>query len=152
MKVRFVAMGYVAAFLVASLAVAVRVASTSGPEAQASSGMHAFGDAYLFLGVFTLMALVPTGAMLFFLRTNERFWNVLSAVAIAVALTGVAAAAAWAQWSPLRILLAPLDAAVFLACAVLAPRNGHRMALGAATLMEAAVCAYAAWRWFGPIH
>jgi hypothetical protein len=60
--------GYVAAFLMASAAVAIRVASTSGPDAQASSGMYAFGDALLFVAVCGVAALVPTGVALFFLR------------------------------------------------------------------------------------
>jgi hypothetical protein len=38
-KVAVVAGGYIAAFLVASAAVAIRMATTSGPDAQASSGM-----------------------------------------------------------------------------------------------------------------
>jgi hypothetical protein len=35
---------YVAAVLVAGVAVAIRIANTSGPDAQASAGMYAFGD------------------------------------------------------------------------------------------------------------
>ena len=39
LKVGIVVGGYVAAFLVASAAVGIRLANTSGPNAQASSGM-----------------------------------------------------------------------------------------------------------------
>jgi hypothetical protein len=34
---------------------------------QASSGMSAFGDLVLFVGVFSVLALFPTGLMLYFL-------------------------------------------------------------------------------------
>jgi hypothetical protein len=84
--------GYVGAFLIASAAVAIRVANTSGADAQASSGMYAFGDSYLFIAVFGLLALVPTGAALHFLRPYRRLWVVLSALGLSVALTGAAAA------------------------------------------------------------
>src|SRR6267142_196801 len=65
LKVGVVAVGYLAALLVASAAVAIRLAHTSGPDAQASSGMYAFGDALLFVVVFGVAALVPSGAALF---------------------------------------------------------------------------------------
>lgn len=64
LKSGVVAVGYIAAFLIASAAVGVRLANTSGPDAQASSGMYAFGDALLFVAVFGVAALVPTGAAL----------------------------------------------------------------------------------------
>jgi hypothetical protein len=92
LKVAVVAGGYIGAFLMASAVVAIRVANTSGPDAQASSGMYAFGDAVLFVAVFGVSALVPTGAGLFFLRPYRPFWTVLSALGLTVALTGVAAA------------------------------------------------------------
>jgi hypothetical protein len=127
-KVAVVAVGYVAAFLIASAAVALRVATTSGSDAQASSGMYAFGDSLLFVAVFGICALVPTGAALFLLRPYRRFWTVLSAFAVAVAVTGVTAAilffvgravahsalATLAALSVLRILVAPLLALTFL--------------------------------------
>lgn len=67
MRIAVVAAGYIAAFLIAFAAVAFRAANTSGPDAQASSGMFAFGDVVLFVTVFGVFALVPTGAALFFL-------------------------------------------------------------------------------------
>ena len=48
-KIAVVAGGYLAAFLMASAVVAIHFATTSGPNAQASSGMYAFGDALLFV-------------------------------------------------------------------------------------------------------
>ena len=46
-KTIWVLAGYFVAFALASITVAVRIA-TSGPDAQASSGMYAFGDSLLF--------------------------------------------------------------------------------------------------------
>jgi hypothetical protein len=160
-----VAVGYIAALLVASAAVAIRVANTSGPDAQASSGMYAFGDAVLFVAVFGVGALVPTGAALFFLRPYRPFWTVLSAFGLGIAVTGFAAVAAfaigrhaapspmatWAAFSVLRILIAPLFALTFLVCAVFSPYRFPRLALLAGTVMEAAVSAYGGLIWFVPL-
>jgi hypothetical protein len=40
---------------------------TQGSIAQASSGMYAFGDLILFIGVFGVLALIPTGLAAYFL-------------------------------------------------------------------------------------
>lgn len=166
LRIASVAGGYVGAFLVASVAVALRVAATSGPDAQASSGMYAFGDAYLFIAVFGLLALVPTGAALYFLRPYRPVWIVLSALGLCVAVTGVAAAAlfavgrdsvapsslaAWADFSVLRILLAPILAPAFLVVALFTPYRFPRFALLTATAMELAVVAFAGAVWFVPL-
>lgn len=165
LKVGVVAGGYIAALLVAVAAVAVRLATTSGPDAQASSGMYAFGDALLFVAVFGVAALVPTGAALVFLRPFRPFWTVLSAVGLGVAVTGLAAVtlfavgrhappsplATWAGLSVLRILVAPLLALTFLVCAVFSPYRVPRVPLLAATGMEAAVSAYGGFAWFVPL-
>lgn len=164
-KVAAVAGGYVAAVLAGLAAVAIRVASTSGSDAQASSGMYAFGDVLLFVAVFGVAALVPTAAALFFLRPYRRFWTALSALGLTVALTGVAAAilfavgrhatssplATWAGFSVLRILVAPLLALVFLVCAILSPHRSPRVTLLAAAVMEVAVSLYAGAIWFLPL-
>jgi len=164
-KVGVVAIGYIVAILIAAAAVAIRVANTSGPDAQASSGMYAFGDALLFVAVFGISALVPTAAALFFLRPYRRFWTLLSAVGLAVAVTGVTAAtlfevgrhaapsalATWDGLSVLRILVAPLLALTFLVCAVVSAQRAPRFALLAATVMEAAVSAYGGFVWFVPL-
>jgi hypothetical protein len=165
LKVAVVAGGYVAAFLVASAVVAIRVASTSGPDAQAASGMFAFGETLLFGAVFGVAALGPTGAALVFLRPYRRFWTVLSVSGLAVAVTGITAAvlfavgrdaapsplATWAALSVLRILAAPLLALTFLVCAVFSPHRSPRLAFLGATAMEAAVSAYGGAVWFVPL-
>lgn len=165
-KISVVAAGYVTAIVLASLAVAVHVAFTSGPDAQAASGMYAFGDSVLFVGVFGVAAVVPTGAALFFLRPYRAFSYTLSALGLIVAATSVVAAglyafgrhltepsplAIWAALSVLRILVAPLLALAFLVSALLSPYRIPRLAFLAATVMEAAVTAYAVLTWFVPV-
>jgi len=140
LKIALVAIGYVLAFLIAGGVVAIRVASTSGPDAQASSGMYAFGDALLFTAAFGVCSLVPTGAALFFLRPYRRFWTVLAVLVLAVAITGVTAGlfavgrhatasplATLAMFSVLRILVAPLFAITFLVFGIFSPYRSPRL-------------------------
>jgi hypothetical protein len=164
-KVAWVVGGYVVCLLVASAAVAIRIAVMSGTAAQSAGGMYGFGDTILFVAVFGLSALVPTGAALFFLRPIRPFWNVISASGIALAATGILAAilyaagrgepnsrlAAWAGPSVLRIVASPLLALAFLVCAVFSPQRTPRLAFLIAALMEMAVCAYAGAAWFVPM-
>jgi LPXTG-motif cell wall-anchored protein len=72
-KAAIVIVGYLAAFILASVAVALHtlLADSLGTQA-ASDGMSAFGDAVLFLLVFGLGALLTTGAALVFLRRKRR--------------------------------------------------------------------------------
>src|SRR5260221_5215624 len=161
-KVALIAGGYVAAYLVASAALTLRMATTSGPDAQASGGMYAFGDSVVFFAVFGLLALVPTGGVLYVLRPYRRFWMVLSLVCLAVAVTGPGAAilfavgrhappsalATWVALSGLRILGAPLLALTFLVCALFSPDRPPRLVFLAATVMEAVVTACMCAVWF----
>jgi len=166
LKVGVVAGGYLAAFLIASAALAIRLANTNGPDAEASSGMYAFGDSALFVAVFGTVALAPAAAALFFLRPYRPFWVVLSALALVVATSGVASAVVfvlgrnvagpsllgtWAALSVLRILVAPLLAVVFLVATMLAPYRSPRVAFLAAAIMEAGVSAYGGFVWFLPL-
>lgn len=164
-KLGLVALGYLAAFVIASAVTAVRIALTSGPDASASSGMYAVGDAFLWLNVFGICAAVPTAAALYFLRPYRRFWELAGFTAVVVAATGVMSAVlfyfgraaelsalgAWAQLSPLRMLVAPLFTLVFLVCALVAPRGYPRIALLSAALMEMVVTGYIALVWFVPM-
>ncbi len=162
LKVTVVAGGYVAAFLAASAVVAIRMATTSG-DPQAAGGMFAFGDSVVFVAVFGVLALLPTGAALYFLRPYRRFWLVLSLLCLALAVTGLTAAilyavgrhamppsplAMWAGLSVLRILVAPLLALAFLVCALLTPYRSPRLTFLAATAIEAALTACAGAVWF----
>lgn len=64
--------GYIAVCVVASVAVYVSQLSTQGPAAQASAGMYAFGDLLLFVGIFGILAIFPTGLALYFLLRGLR--------------------------------------------------------------------------------
>ena len=156
-KLALVAAGYVGAFLAALAIVALYVAATSGPDRQASGGMYAFGDSLLFLGVFGVAAVPATGAGLFFLRPYAAFWRVLAGVAVAIAVTGLAALGvcvaaraadagpalhSWSAFAVLRILVAPLVALAFLVSGAFAPRPAARIALGGAMISEAIVFVY----------
>ncbi len=166
-KVGLVVAGYVVAFLVAFAVVAIHVAATSGPDRQVYSAMYGFGDDLLFLAVFGVAAVPPSGAVLFFLRPYRAFWRVLSVVALGTATTGLAALIiniaaqtgdagsilhTWSALASLRILGAPLLALAFLLSCLFAPNRFSRIALLVATVIEAAVFAYVALMWFRPFR
>jgi hypothetical protein len=153
--------GYGFALLAASAVTGAHVVATSGPTWQGSSGMLAFGDTTLFVGVLAVTAMPATCAALFFLRPVRRFWHVASIVAIAIAATGLAALvyylvspgseAALGPWPALaliRILLAPLLSATSFFALLFAPTRSARVALLAASVMEAGVFAWAALAWW----
>ena len=158
--------GYLAALALASLAVTLRVATTSGPDAQAASGMYAFGDALLFVAVFGTAGLLPTGLGLVFLRPYRPFWLILSTIGAVIATTAVMALvlfaigrsatapsslSTWADLAVLRILPAPLFAAAFLVAAVVSPHRASRWTLLAASGIELIVSAYAWFVWLSSI-
>ena len=62
--------GYVAACLIAGGVVYVYQLFTNNAAAQASAGMYAFGDLILFVGIFGVLALFPTGLALYFLLSG----------------------------------------------------------------------------------
>jgi len=159
--------GYLAACAVAAIVVHVYIAATNGPDRQTYSGMFAFGDSMLFLGVWALAALPATGAALFFLRPYPTFWRIVSVGAFATAMTAVAALAislvppntdwgsflgVWSAVSPLRILLAPLLALACLLSVVFAPTRCSRIALLCASVIETVVFVWVALRWFHPLR
>jgi hypothetical protein len=141
-EVGLVAIGYLGAVLVASAIVASHIASTRGPDRAA------------------------TGATLFFLRPYRLVWRALSVAALAIAATGLAAfidylapqtaeagsvLRAWSAFAPLRILVAPLFALAFFLFGLFAPSPSSRVALFAATVIEAVLLAYVAFIWFHPL-
>lgn len=157
-KVGVVIGGWVAAFAVACVVVAIHVAATSGPDRQTYGAMFAFGDDLLFLAVFVCAALPATGAALFFLRPFRSFWLALSAIALAVAAAAllpvvdrVALALFGAEPFPrtlvafgvLGILVAPLGAITFLLSGLIAPNRRARLSLIGAAAAEA--FAFASW-------
>lgn len=164
-KIGLVVAGYVGAAMVTYAIVAIYVASTSGPDRQTSSGMYAFGDGLLFLGVFAVASVPATAAALFFLRPYRLFWTVLSLLGMVVASTGVAAAigfavgrtatvhplSTWITLSTLRLLVSPILALSFLVCTVFSPTRFPRLAFLAAALIEIAVSAYWGITWYLPM-
>ncbi len=159
-KTAIVAGGYVAAFLIACAAVAVRIAAMSG-QGHGDDGMRAFGDSIAFVSVFGVAAVPATGAALFFLWPIPWFWRVLSVVVLTIAATGLAAIVIftvgrtayypalgiWEGIAILRMLTSPFFAGLFCLCALLAPRRPFRSALLVATAMEATTAAYG-FAWF----
>jgi hypothetical protein len=153
-KVGLVGTGYIGAVAVAWAVVAVHIATTQGPDRRDYAAMFDFGDTLLFLGVFGLAAVLPTGAALFFLRPYRWFWRALSIAALVIAASAAAAfvvmlvwrgagarsvASAAAAVASLRILIAPLFALAFAVSTVFAPSRNPRLALLAATAIEAMV-------------
>jgi hypothetical protein len=59
--------GYGGACLIAGSVVYVNQLSTDSAASQASAGMSAFGDLILFIVIFGILALFPTGVALYFL-------------------------------------------------------------------------------------
>lgn len=164
-KVGAVLVGYVAAVLAANAAVTVRITHTSGPDAQASAGMYAFGDGLVFIAVFGAAALVPTGLALWFLRPCRWIWTVLSFAALVIAATAIPAAAlcilerflAIPNNSPvifvmaaafLATLVSPPLAANFVVAGAVAPSRAPRWALLAAGAIEGTIAVYAIIHWY----
>jgi hypothetical protein len=119
--------------------------------------------AFIFLGVFALASLPATGAALFFLRPYEVFWRVMAAGAVGTAATGVVVLADllasrsstagallghWSMLSPIRVLLAPGLAMIFLLCGWFAPTRFTRMAFLCATAVETILFVWVALIWF----
>ena len=165
-KVILVAAGYLIALVIAAVVVGNYAAATDGPDRHAYSGMAAFGDSILFLGIFGVAAIPATGGALFFLRPYPLFWRIFVAGALAITTTGVAVLVdflaaqnaatgsflgAWSMLSPLLILLAPLFAIVFFLCVLFAPTRFTRIAFFGAAAIETVVLVWVAFIWFHPV-
>jgi len=148
--------GYVVASAAAVAIVAIYVIATGGPDRRNYGAMYAFGDSLLFLGVFGVAAVPPTGAALYFLRPYRPFWLVVSVAALITTLTGIAAliefvsarttdphagVAAWLTLAVLRILVAPLFALAFLLTGCFAPNRPSRIIFLISTAIEATIFA-----------
>ena len=155
--------GYAVAWFVASSAVYVRLLQTQDAQAQASAGMYAFGDLILFVGVFAILALFPTGLALYFLRPFGKFWTVLTTLSLAWAVTGIGAAfmiafastqppqSLWraaASFGVVRMLLAPPIGTALALATFIAPTQRLRWILLGTTVTEGAVGTYTFVQWF----
>jgi hypothetical protein len=150
--------GYALAALAGAGAVALNVARTSGPDAQASAGMHAFGDLMLFVGVTGVLSLAPTALAVQGLRRPGAGWDRIATALLALAATGplaallavlprllrapVAAMEAVSALAFLRLLLAPLGVLALAVIAALAPAGTARRRLLLALACEGAALAY----------
>jgi hypothetical protein len=152
-KLSLVPLGYVAAFAAATVAVFIRQLLMQGSEADASSGMSAFGDSLYFFGVFGLLSLVPTAWLLIMLRPYAWFWSALSigclAASIIVPAITIGMQHRHADWFVTALLFigqflgAPLLAIGILTIAAIAPNWRSRRMLLAAGLIEGVVSIYA---------
>lgn len=159
-RLAWIAGGYVVALAVAALALFILVTLTDGPDRAASSGMHAFSDALVFLMVFALGATVPTGLLLHGLRALGWPWPVFSWLALGIAMTGVMAvldvhfnvdAPGWSPLVPLRIFATPFAAGLFLLTGLVSPQRASRVRLLLAMAMEGLVGTYGFVHWFVPL-
>ena len=144
LKATIVFGGLIVAAAAAWLAIVVNQWLTSGPDAQASSGMYAFGDLVLGIGVFALLATVPLGLALFWLRPVGWFWTAVTWIGGVYALTGPLALLDPGPdtfLSGLRMMMMPLGAGGLLLFSLVAPRVNQRWLLLAAALLEGAIFA-----------
>jgi hypothetical protein len=71
-KFGLVFLGYILACLAASGVASMYQRLTQDPAAQSSAGMYAFGDLLLFIGVFGLLMIVPTGLAIYYLLRRRK--------------------------------------------------------------------------------
>lgn len=163
-RIGLVLAGYAIAFLTAIAAVVLHVHLGDPQERLLSSGMHAFGDAIVFLGVLALASAPASGAALYFLRPCRTFWMVVSAAAVLFAATAIPAVmdhyappppgppgaplTAGQALLSLRLVLAPFPGFAFFVAGLFAPAAGFRIALFGATAIEAVAFASLAAGWF----
>lgn len=88
-KIGIVIAGYIFALVGASAALYVRLLFIDKAAAQAASGMYAFGDDMLFLGMFGFLSLIPTLLAFYFLRPLEKLWRWFAAACLVFAVLGI---------------------------------------------------------------
>jgi len=152
-KIGIVIAGYVFALLGASAALYVRLLFTDTAAAQAASGMYAFGDEMLFLGMFGFLSLIPTMLAFYFLRPLEKLWRWFAAACLVFAVLGILLTLigtvikmagayhdpTWAMVSFLGLLHifgVPLFFVGFVVLAVIAPPGGSRRLMLIAAAVE----------------
>ena len=146
-KIGIVLAGLAIALVGALVAMGIRQQLNADP----SQGMQAFGDLLLGMVVFTVLALLPLGLGLFWLRPVTRFWTILASVAAGYALTGPPALLVsgllrlslgnWALLGDIRIGTMPLSALALATCALFAPAMRLRVILLGAAIFDGALFA-----------
>jgi hypothetical protein len=141
--------------------VALYVALTDTPDRASSSGMYAFGDSLLFLGVFTVAAIPASIALLIFSRPYRWFWTTASAAAVTIALVAMAGLTTfwtgtptspttldrWLVLAGASVLIAPLFVLAFGTAGVFAPNRPARLSLFGSAAVEAGVFGVMVARW-----
>src|SRR5258706_8120874 len=160
-KAGIVVGGYVVAALLAFCVLSIYISQTSGPDRDASAGMFAFGDSLLFIAIFGIVSIIPTGMALVFLRQSRTFWLACSIAVLAVASTSLVVVAvtvlapqstsAWAMLAFPRIFLSPFLAAAFGLSALIAPEARFRWCLIGAASAEGLSSVYGFAHWFAPL-
>jgi hypothetical protein len=159
-RVALVIGGYLAAFVMASLALVAYVDMTSGPDRDASSGMYAFADALFVLLVLAAGSVAPTSLLLYYLRDFPALWRALGSIGLAVAITGWLAAGnialahagngVWSMIAVPRVFLAPLLLGLFVLVGMLSPTRSSQRWFIAAAGIEAVTTLYVFLQWFVP--
>jgi hypothetical protein len=163
-KIAVVTAGYAAAVGAGWLAAVWYDARVAALPYDTSGGMYAGGQMITSLGAFLAVSLVPTALALWFLRSSEKFWNVVAAASLAFAVAGLLAVllplvTGHSMSGPLALLTlfalsqllgVPLWLAAFGLFALLAPTRESRRRLLGAVGIELAIAACALVHWFVP--
>jgi hypothetical protein len=146
-KIGIVIAGYVLAGIAALAAVFVNSLWMQAANAQASSGMSAFGDSLLCMLVFGTLALAPTLLAFYFLRPYKKFWTGFAVACLVFSITAPLVAAGNTLITTggghqnddlglmlslagiLRAFAAPVLVAGFLVLTLLAPTGRARLLL-----------------------
>ena len=148
MKIGIIVAGFAVALVVALVAMGIRAELNA---ADPSQGMQAFGDMVFGMVVFTVLALLPLGLGLYWLRPVTRFWTNLAWIVAGYALTGPLALLIsgslrsslgnWSLLGDIRIGTMPLSALAMATCALFAPSPRLRIILFAAAFLDGAIFA-----------
>ena len=147
-KIGIVLVGFAVALVIAGVAMGIRAQLNA---ADPSQGMQAFGDLVLGMVVFTVLALLPLGLGLYWLRSVTRFWTLLASAVAGYGLTGPLALLVsgplrpslgnWALFGDIRIGTMPLSALALATCGLFAPSRRLRMILLGAAFLDGAIFA-----------
>jgi hypothetical protein len=164
-KIVIVLGGYSSAVVLSLLTGLAYNASLATKPYDTSGGMYAGGEALQSAGVFLLAALVPTLLGLWWVRRNERVWNVVSVAAVVFAALGMVTVLRplfmrgeyrslwWLFAEPLwlaQLLGVPLWAVAFGLFAAMAPTPRAKRLMLVALGLELGVAVFAAIHWFVP--
>jgi hypothetical protein len=164
-KLLLVLAGYLAAVVAGGAAGYLYDRRVSALPYDTSGGMYAGGEAITSLGVFLLVALVPTLLGLWFLRRHEKSWTVLGIAALGFAGAGLLSVllppGIRPGWAGIPLLLAelmrvahllgaPLWIVSFGLFALLAPFRAPRRRLVLATALELVAGVLVLVHWFLP--